>query len=729
MRLLYTLIILLTIVPKLNAQKYEDIIHLINTQKYSQAYTLLMDYQSVYPEFANTYYQLGNISYYWATHTNPLKNFEQTEYYINNTKLFYGLCLSKLNVQDKDVRKNREYYKTIEPIKGIEKPENPDVISFIDKQMESIKIYNKNIHEIYKNFNKFLSFYIKSVDKYKQIISKYANLNDLYLEQKSLIFKSTNDLIINFDSTQFYFNLYKDWLDKTNQIKYTPVLTKMPIDIYRLDGLVRSDFLADTIYIWDYKSWSKSVQQYLTKQVTDFRNTIIKTNKEFNQQEYDLKNFKGFKHTFKPLVLQQNIYFKIEKFDYNSVISRLLYYRVAKINLLQYNIRIFNDTSNVEISQLNRFIEFYKLYGLYKLADSLIDDLKLNINDENYKKHKDFLDFNYKNKDGFFQYITNEKVENKTIINKSIQNLLYFTYKSQNFISFSNKPLKNLNKNISNRISRYSVFDAPPNNYYTLNVAEAKAGERYFTGFYKSTAGSVGFVGKIENGEIAWLKNSSSAFKSNESGILISATDFGCVVILHSYMNGKHYNNLVKFSKDGKQISIAKIPSILMPRSLYYDEINDKATIVFHGQKYDYQQNKNDSLSVIQFSFSKNKLVWKKNMALKGNVINIIQIDSTYHLYANYSSFNCDSVSYINSKSSILNIVLTSTGELKNVDEILPKYANYGVDIFKINSETIALLGFNKKVDFRKTNYKDLPTPYLLIFDKKNKIIFDSLNY
>lgn len=729
MRTLY-IIILTALVFPLNAQKnYKDIIQLVNKHEYSQSYMLLMDYQSSNPEFANTYYQLGNIFYYWAVNSIPMENIEQTDYYIRNAKLFYGLCISKLNTQDRDVQKNRDFYKTIEPIKSIEKPKNEDVISFLDNQINVLKKYEQNAKLLYTYFNKFLNFYISSTDTYKEIISKYANLNDLFLEQKSLVFKSTNKLMKNFDSTLYYYKLYKDALEKTPEIDYNPLLKKVPIAIYRLDGLVRSDFTADTIYVWDYKTWANDVQNYLSNQITDFRETIIASNKKYNQLEYDLKNYSGFKHTFEPLVLEQNVYFKIEKFDFNSIISRLFSYRVAKINLLQYNLRIFNDTSNTSILPQSRYIEFYKLSIYYHTADSLLKDIESNNTEKNYKKHQDFIDFNYKGKEGLSQYIIEEKKYNKELIKKSIQNLLYTTYKDKMFVSLANHNLQYKNKTINNKISNKTVYNAPVGNYYTLAVSQAKSGERYFTGFYKSSAGSVSFIGKIVNGQIEWLKPSSSSFKSNESGVLIQAIDDGCVVVLHSYMNGKHYNNVVKMNSAGKQVATSEIKLPLMPRILNYDEINNTATIAMHGFCYNYQQNTSDSLTVVQLNMSTKTLDWQKEMKLNGKIISLIKFENKYSLIANFGNLNIDGKNYTNKKSNILNIIFSNKGEFLQANEIEAKLPNYGFDLFKINSQTISMIGFRKNVDIKNIKYNLLPEPYLIIFDKKNKIIFDSSKY
>ena len=70
----------------LKAQKYEDIVQLVKNGQYSRAYPLLLDAQKKNPDNPNPYFHLGNISYDKAIHSNFLKDFDRTEYYISNTK-------------------------------------------------------------------------------------------------------------------------------------------------------------------------------------------------------------------------------------------------------------------------------------------------------------------------------------------------------------------------------------------------------------------------------------------------------------------------------------------------------------------------------------------------------------------------------------------------------------------------------------------------------------------
>ncbi len=725
MKLSIILFIIFSSIILTKAQKYEDIVQLVKDGQYSRAYPFLMEAQKKDPDNPNPYFHLGNISYDKAIHSNFLKDFDRTEYYISNTKLFYSLCIKKLTENPKDARRNDDLYKTVDDLEKINKLNNDSVIAFIDKRLKKIEKYDENIKSAYENFNGFLNSYIKSVEFFKQLVSKYPKINDLYLEQKSVVYNATDRLISSYDSTDAYFKLYKKDLDNTPETDYSPSLKKLPIKLYRLEGLTRSDFLADTLYVWDYSAWAKNVRSVVAAEITDLRETIIKTNLRYNQIESQLKN-SGYTNSFNREVLDQKVYFKIEKYDYNSLVSRLFYYRVAKINYWAYSKRIFNDTSNYSISPDSRIKQFYEMTGLYDYADSLLSDFNTSINEESYKKHKEFFDVNYKGLNGLHDYVKEENMAMKKIMQTSVRNLFYITYRDVLHLQSKFPAVDYKNGKISQKVSDISTNDALPGQYYTKAISTNKTGDKYITGFYKVKNSSAGFIAKIYNNQIVWIKILSLSPGSMQSGVLVKALQDGCIVVFHSLNNGKHYNHLVRFNADGKQLTSGMIQIPLMPRLMDFDDINARLTLAFHGTKPNYYGEKSDSLVIAQFDFATKKLLWKENFKLNGTVIGLVKTDSIYNIYANYSRFSKGQTNLLNDKTNILHLKVGKSGQFQGVSDLLPEYFNFGVYTFKINAETMAIIGFNNKLDIYKKKYTQLPQPYLIIFDKNDKIIFDS---
>ena len=484
--------------------------------------------------------------------------------------------------------------------------------------------------------------------------------------------------------------------------------------------------MADTLYIWNYSQWAKTLRSVVTTDINDLRETIIKTNLKYNQIENKLKN-SGYTNSFKQEVLDQKVYFKIEKYDYNSLVSKLFYYRVAKINFWAYSKRVFNDTSNYAINPDSRIKQFYEMTGLYTKADSLLSDFSNSIKETAYRKHKEFFDVNYKGLNGLHDFVNSEKIAMKKIMQNSVKNLFYITYRDVLHLTTKFSPIVYKKSKIYQKVTNTSINEAQSGQFYTKAVSSNKTGDKYLTGFYKVKNFSTGFIAKVFDNQIVWLKTLPYAAGATQSGVLVKALQDGCIVVFHSINNGKHYNHLVRFDSKGKQLSSSMIQIPLMPRLMEFDDINARLTLAFHGTKSDYFTEKSDSLVVAQFDFSSKKLLWKENFKLNGTVIGLVKTDSIYNLYANYSRFTKGQTNLLNDKTNILHLKIGNSGQFEGVSDLLPDYFNFGVYTFKVNAETMAIIGFNKKLNIYKVNYSELPPPYLIIFDKNDKIIFDSL--
>jgi hypothetical protein len=165
-RTIITIIILSTSFITTYSQRisYDDIIKKIQKNQLIKAYTLLFEYQEKNPEFANTYFQLGNISFIQTINSHPIKDKERIDYLIYNCRLFYNLCNLKLASQTNDARKNEDYYKTIPEFQTLKKLENPIVQSYIDNQLKKITEIENKTNQAYQFFIKFTNSYNSMVD-------------------------------------------------------------------------------------------------------------------------------------------------------------------------------------------------------------------------------------------------------------------------------------------------------------------------------------------------------------------------------------------------------------------------------------------------------------------------------------------------------------------------------------------------------------------------------------
>ena len=708
--------------------KYKDVIEVVKQNNDKKSFSLLFQYQQLDPEFANTYFQLGNISFKWAINSDPLIDMKQTEYHIRNTKLFYELCISKLQADEKDAKRNAEFYKTIPEFENISKLNNIIVLDYINSQLEKINEYDKNAHYSAKYFHKLVEKYNETVDVFLQIIAQYDKLNDIYLEKKSTILQSTNNLILSFDSTVLYFEQYKISINNYPIKNYKQKLTFVPIKTYRLQGITRTNFLQDSILIWDYKSWAEDVQNNLSSDISHFRQTIIQTNKELTEIENLLINTNKYSNSYKTYEIDQKVLFETEKFDYNSLISFLFIYRKAKIDFLVQQKRVYNDAANYTVSPNNRAIEYYSLTEKKLIADSLLNELKTKLSKENYLKHKDFFDFNYKSYNGMASYIKNEQVDLNNRYSESLKKFQYFTYRD--VFQLESKPAITLyNENEINLfVNLTEPKTAEEDKYYTLSVDENKNGDKYIAGYFKTSLGAAAFIAKFSNNEIEWLKNTGVRASAFEYGTTIKATPEGCVAIIHTEYQDEHQNSVIRMTSQGEQVYKKGLTNKNLPRFIDYDEINEELLLAYQGTKLnDYYKKDNDTLYIEKIDIETNSTLWKRQIYIEGQLINIIKMNTTYFVIANYQKANVSNQNYVNSKNNLLIINFSTNGKYLSTTELKLNSFFYGVYAYKINSKTINILGYNEKINNKITKYKDLHIPYYVIINNTNKIIFQNL--
>ncbi len=706
--------------------KYKDIIETINKNKYQKAYSLLFEYQKKDPEFPNTYFQLGNISFFWATNSDPLTDLQQTQYYIKNTKLFYRLAINKLKKDDKDAKRNDNYYRTVNDFDNIKKLNNNIVIAYIDNKINEINKFDKNTHKTVKYFNKTIKHYNKSIKIFTNIINKHENVNDIYLQPKIKTISVTNDLIFSHDSTLFFYNLFKNSLISNPIKKYNQTLVQKNISTYRLQGLLSSNFLNDTIKIWDFKKWAKNIQNKMYNDISHLRQTIIETNKTLNDKLKKLKQDTTFSNSYKKFNINQKVFFEIEKYDYNSLISAFFRYQKAKINFLIQAKRSFNDTSNYSITSKNKANGYFKLTKSKNLVDSLLLKFNNKITKKNYFKHKKFIDFNFKNFDGLKNFVSCEKIDNYNIYFNSLNKFKYATYRD--IFNLTSKPLTTSYKEnkINLFVNTIHPDSAKINQYITTDIAKY-AQKKYITGYYKTQNNSKAFVAKVINGNIEWLINTKTGYYNLEFGVKIKAFNKGCFVMIHSQQNHKHYNTLIQLNEKGHKLFSKKIKNPQYPRILDFDDINNNILIAFQGNNLNYYYDDSDNLMLQKINLNSKKTQWKKNIKLVGKLINVIKIDTSYHIYANYKLISYEGMNYFNKKGTIINLKINSeSGNLADCNEILTDFFIWGLYAYKIDNKSISVLGLTKKTNHYKLKYKDLPPTYYVIFNPEGKIIFQN---
>ena len=146
---------------------YDDLYERLSTLNPNQAYTQLLAFQQQNPFFSNTYIQLGNVCEQKLKEIDPLRDFEQANYWSNNAVLFYNLFTVYL--KDGDVRRNREYYANLLTPQPGKKIEQEDAVAFLQKRLNYCKSYKDTVALIYSALEKSKGYYNTCVQIFNDI--------------------------------------------------------------------------------------------------------------------------------------------------------------------------------------------------------------------------------------------------------------------------------------------------------------------------------------------------------------------------------------------------------------------------------------------------------------------------------------------------------------------------------------------------------------------------------
>jgi len=734
------LLLIISVSLVANAQrkvKYKDVYDLILTGNNEKSYSLLLEYQKQEPEFINTYFQLGLISFNWAKNYDPLTNIEMVEQFIYNTNLYFGLAKGKLQNDDRDVKKNKDYYMNVDILKQIDKIEYIDVNNFLTQKIEEIKKYDINAHLIADNFNQSIEHYNKCTQIYMEINKANSKIKDIYLEPSSDLNLKIEQIISSYDSAMYFFERYKSAI-KNYPIKYyNQTLLIKQIETYRLDGLTNSNFLEPTILIWDYKTWAQNLKFVLEKNIENLRYEISTKNTELLTKENSLNSVKGYSDNYVGIAVDEKLSFKIEKYDYQSIITSLFNYRYSKIGLIVQTKQNFNNYLDTTTNLTNelRAKDYYQTLNLYKTTDSLLTILQNRTIDKNIKKYDVFFSAYYAGITGIKKYPETEAKNIKTLFTNSLDNLKKSTILDKK-VFVSDTTLLKFNDAVFNvKIKTPDYKKDAAKKYYTTQITKNKTGEYCLAGYLQQSNGAQMFIAKADkNKTVTWYKTIPITY-AYESASLLKPIENGFLLVSHSQNGNSHKNTIYKYDNIGSQTLKLDLAQNKIPQYIKYDDINENFIVAYKGLEYNKLESKSDTLIIEKINAISKLVEWKKEISLVGNIFDIIKTDTIYNIFCNFATYkDIDGTTKISStgnKTSATNVLImqiTESGKLLKITPINSTNPFFGISASKIDSETINIVGLKTQ----EKNVSDIRIEttdeiYYQIINSKLKTIYSNL--
>lgn len=623
--------------------KYEDIISDLGKMPPKQAYYRFFQYQKQDPHFANTYVQLGHASEQIFRELDPLRNFNQANYWINNATLYYGLF--EVYLKPNDVRRNREFYANFPLGTDGRRIENEDVVQYVQDRLAYCRTLKDSLELIYSTLEKSKDHYNNCVRIFNDINNTYDNLNEVLLQTNPEFLVQLNRLESEYNSAIDEFKKYQQMISEFPISNYNQKFEAIPIQTFRLEGLTNSDFLKENFTVWNYGRWVEEFRKTYSTDIVGLRNEVASIQKTFNDNRRRLSIIQTVEEneTFKSY--DELFMFRLGKYDNSSLVRDLFRYLNSRQDFLILGKSPLNLSRDSSTTLINRKLRYYHSLALQKNSTSeFLEVFNSSITPERVNRFKDFFTQQYQGEQGLRQFYTQEGVYLTQTLNQWFDNFKTFldnekAYQKSLGLATAARgvsmPLYEVDLNDKD-ISKY--------NHITQGLVYSQGIPQYTSGYISRQGRKpMAFVAKITDGKkVEWIREvgakGNAILPNGDSANLLNGFDGGSIAMVSGGSDNVYRNSLVRLDNSGKEILNKQLPIADKPIFLGFDEITQLSMLAF-GYKDSDTLGHFSSITICQTD-SVGNLSWRLPLNIQGDVISIIRSGENYLLFANYKSYS-----------------------------------------------------------------------------------------
>ncbi len=715
-----------------NELKYKDVFSTIQNAPDEKAYEQLQKHQKQDPFHANTYYQLGKIAQKWIANYDPLTDYENLSFFTYHANLYYNLC--KKYLDEKETKKNGSYYQDVKPLEGNKRVEHQQFVDDVSKKIKEVEYLVENVNKIRASYFGAVRNYSKSLNTFTDIVEKNAKLKDIYLTADAPLIKDIQNVGVHFDSALIYFDKYKQAIATFPIKNYNQNYELKPIETYRLEGLIKSNFLKNEITLWDYRTWVNEVLSVIDNGINEMRYDIDVENKKIESLTNVIELIQDYSNAYGYYELDEKLAFRIGRYDFQPFILDMFNYKVAKLNLLIDTKKTFNNPNQKEVNFRNKLLFYKEFIEKKQDCDQLIKSFSAKATDFNMQKYQGFITTNYKTTKGLQTYISSQSNKLESLLDLSMENLKIYMVNSNQAKYTHNKTIPLKKGEVSLTILHDPLVGDSINYYYTSSKVKTSHGDWLVAGYYHPTEKNTkAFVAKCDSlYALKWFKEfdfSDKKTKIENFACQIKATDNGCVVMIHGRNTNSdqilYKNWVVKLGSDGNEEAKFELDQQRVPRKFYYDEITASFIGIFKGQHLSLQAAKMDTM-VVQQNDSLGNKVWDVALAFEGLPVNLIRSNEMYLLACNFTKINHATTQLVlpDNQSGAFLALINQRGNIDKLITYNEKFSYFFIDAIKLDSETINLVGLKSDETNleNKTHLLNSKIRYQLIDTKGNTI-------
>ena len=696
--------------------KYKNVFEEVVTSDIDKAYALLLSYHEQNNLHINSAYQLAVICKEYSEKIDPLTKTEIVRYFIEYEKFYLELISTRFD--EREIRKNKKYYGKIATLKLLPKIQLSDVLNDLANRLSENQEAASILDSVLFHFHSTRRFYNKCLENYKILTDTYHSVDEMYLLANNDITGTINQIKTDFENTLNHFKNYRALIEKHPLSNYNQYWTTAPIKHFRVDGLTDSDFLLEEVKLWDFEKWTTDFESVLENEIKPLRSKINSTEEELNHKIEQIKT-----GSYKNASVDYQLVEKLSQYDSNPLVLHLFRYKIAKADIL--NIQNEKpDSSKIGFVPVGTDITHFSRLAVSKnKADSLLEILLKNIDNQSVARYSAFITDKYYGEKGLRRYVANEKEYLNTLLSNSLGELKLkilsrrFALGNEKYASWKNDSIP--------LFPQTADFDNnPKQKYHTTTIDFDGDGNLLVAGFYAVSSNKKGaFLAKISDNKTEWVKvyNIRAHIQKtfNDCVLLLNVVNDKCHLVVNSSLkaegNTQMFNTLVITDFNGKELSRTKLTPNLIPRAMYVDQSREKHIIVFKGDRFNpiahlgkTEKEPNEHLVIHGVEEDD---VWTTEIEMTGCVGGITKIDENYIVFANYSRFTNHFSENIRSKSApyddvkdrtnIFSTLVNSKGSLMKTGKLESKLPIFGICAHKINTKEhygTIVIGFSENL-------------------------------
>ncbi len=388
----------------ISADRYADLIADMPNMTFDQAFFELMEYQKTNPSQANTYLQLAIVSEHKMVLSDPLRDFEQAQYWADNANLFFGNFRGFY--PSNDAKSHEDLYLNFNIQHEGKHITDDELMAFVDQHATLCKNFKDSTALAFKALEASKGSYNKCIATFRMLCDNYQTLNEMLLRYDDEMAETLKNFSADFDQAINAFAEYKK-ITKTHHIlNYRQLYDLKPIETFRLDGLTNSDFLANHFTMWDFRKWIDDFNHLYQTDITNIRTQILKIDQSY-------KDGTGS--------CDELFFFQLGKYDNNSLVRDLFRYLDSRRELIEM------ATENTEADTLftlsdQKMRRIYNVWGKLQETKEKLDYLDKSITPEKVELYRDFFKKSYGGEKGLRSFAHDESEHLLTVFQSVLDN-------------------------------------------------------------------------------------------------------------------------------------------------------------------------------------------------------------------------------------------------------------------------------------------------------------------